>query len=79
MNRNLDGRVEVTCPIYDENIKKELIDNFDIGWKGNVKARIHSENLDNKYRIHDKGPVFRAQMETYNYYRDKLEVCTEDL
>jgi len=79
MNRNLDGRVEVTCPIYDENIKKELIDNFDIGWKGNVKARIHSENLDNKYRVRGKEPIFRAQMETYNYYRDKLEVCTEIL
>ncbi len=79
MNRNLDGRVEVTCPIYDENIKRELIDHFDIGWKGNVKARIHSENLDNKYRIRGKEPIFRAQMETYNYYRDKLEVVTEKL
>jgi polyphosphate kinase len=79
MNRNLDGRVEVTCPIYDENIKKELIDNFDIGWKGNVKARIHSEKLDNKYRIRSKESIFRAQIETYNYYRDKLEVCTESL
>jgi hypothetical protein len=29
---------------------KELIDNFDLGWKGNVKARVHSANLDNKYR-----------------------------
>jgi polyphosphate kinase len=33
MNRNLDGRVEVTCPIYDQEIKKELIDNFDLGWR----------------------------------------------
>lgn len=79
MNRNLDSRVEVTCPIYDDAIKKELIDNFDIGWKGNVKARIHSENLDNKYRIRGSKPVFRAQLETYNYYRNNLEVITEKL
>ncbi|MDR6968610.1 polyphosphate kinase [Flavobacterium arsenatis] len=79
MTRNLDGRVEVTCPIYDKGIKKELIDNFDIGWKGNVKARLHSENLDNKYRVRGQNPVFRAQLETYNYYRDKLEVITEKL
>ena len=79
MNRNLDGRVEVTCPIYDKNIQKELIDNFDIGWKGNVKARIHSENLDNKYRMRGNKPIFRAQAETYNYYRDNLEVITEKL
>ncbi|RZK12701.1 MAG: polyphosphate kinase 1 [Flavobacterium sp.] len=79
MTRNLDGRVEVTCPIYDKDIKKELIDNFDIGWKGNVKARLHSEKLDNKYRVRGQNPIFRAQLETYNYYRDKLEVITEKL
>jgi polyphosphate kinase len=74
MTRNLDGRVEVTCPIYDTDIKKELIDNFEIGWKGNVKARFHSEKLDNKYRIRKNGEaVFRAQIETYNYYKNKLD------
>jgi polyphosphate kinase len=71
MTRNLDGRVEVTCPIYDENIKKELIDIFNIGWKGNVKARYHSEKLDNKYRVRGQNPIFRAQLETYNYYKNK--------
>lgn len=44
MTRNLDARVEVSCPIYDQDIKEELINTFDIGWKGNVKARFHSEN-----------------------------------
>lgn len=80
MTRNLDARVEVTCPIYDEKIKKELIDIFDIGWKGNVKARYHSENLDNKYRV-CKGyePIFRAQFETYKYYQDKVEVNHENV
>lgn len=79
MTRNLDGRVEVSCPIYDQDIKKELIDTFYVGWKGNVKARIHSEKLDNKYRHRGDNPIFRAQLETYNYYRDKLEVITEKL
>jgi polyphosphate kinase len=79
MNRNLDGRVEVTCPIYDPSIKKELIDAFNIGWKGNVKARFHSEKLDNKYRVCGQGAIFRAQMETYKYYRDRLEVITEEV
>jgi polyphosphate kinase len=58
MTRNLDGRVEVTCPIYDESIKKELIDIFNIGWKGNVKARYHSEKLDNKYRVRGQNERF---------------------
>jgi len=77
MTRNLDGRVEVTCPIYDPNVKKELIDTFDIGWKGNVKARYHSEKLDNKYRVRGQNPIFRAQLQTYNYYRDRMEVETD--
>lgn len=78
MRRNLDARVEVTCPIYDQDIKNELIDHFDLGWKGNVKARYHSENLDNKYKQRNGEPLFRAQIETYKYYQNKLEVITEE-
>ncbi|KGO91994.1 polyphosphate kinase 1 [Flavobacterium subsaxonicum] len=79
MTRNLDSRVEVTCPIYDEGIKQELIDTFELGWKGNVKARWHSESLENKYRKQPKAKPFRAQIETYNYYRNQLEVIYEQL
>ncbi|WP_396149999.1 polyphosphate kinase 1 [Flavobacterium sp.] len=80
MTRNIDARVEVTCPIYDESIKLELIESFDVGWKGNVKARYHSEKLDNKYRVRKESDrVFRAQIETYNYYRNQLEVITEKI
>jgi polyphosphate kinase len=77
MRRNLDGRVEVTCPIYDDKIRQELIDTFDIGWKGNVKARFHSENFENKYRSRGNNSTFRAQSETYNYYLQKIEVQAE--
>ncbi len=79
MTRNLDARVEVTTPIYDPEIKQELIDTFEIGWKGNVKSRLHSESLENKYRKRPDQKVFRAQVETYNYYRNKLEVIYEEL
>ena len=74
MTRNLDGRVEVSCPIYDDIIKQDLIDSFDVSFKGNVKVRFHSQKLDNKYRIRKENePVFRAQFETYNFYKAKLE------
>jgi polyphosphate kinase len=79
MSRNIDGRVEVTCPIYDKDIKKQLIETFNIAWKGNVKARLHSERLDNKYKVRGNHPMFRAQLETYNYYLERLEVVTEAL
>ena len=77
MTRNLDGRVEVTCPIYDADIKNELINTFNIGWKGNVKARYHSEKLDNKYRVRGQNPVFRAQLQTYNYYKETYNDANE--
>lgn len=73
MTRNLDGRVEVTCPIYDQHIRQELIAAFNVGWKGNVKARYHSEKLDNKYRVRNNDPIFRAQHETYQYYKNRVE------
>lgn len=79
MTRNLDGRVEVSCPIYDEDIRHELISAFDVGWKGNVKARYHSEKLDNKYRLRGNNQVFRAQHETYNYYKSRVDVVAEEL
>jgi polyphosphate kinase len=79
MTRNLDGRVEVTSPIYDEDIKKQIIDTFNVGWKGNVKARLHSEKLDNKYRVRKENEiVFRAQNETYNYYCNPNSVVEEN-
>ena len=79
MTRNLDARVEVTCPIYDEDIKKELIETFEIGWKANVKARIHSTDLKNIYRKRGDEKTFRAQLEMYNYYQNKLDVIAENI
>ncbi|MEM6687570.1 MAG: polyphosphate kinase 1, partial [Bacteroidota bacterium] len=67
----IDKRVEVTCPIYDEDIKKELLDTFDIGWSDNVKARVFSEKQDNAYRKNKLIKV-RSQFATYDYYLEKL-------
>ncbi|MBU2994866.1 polyphosphate kinase 1 [Cellulophaga baltica] len=72
MTRNLDYRVEVGCPIYDKDIKQELIETFEITWKDNLKARIFSKEQDNAYRKIE-GPELRSQFELYNYYQAKLE------
>lgn len=79
MTRNLDSRVEVTCPIYDDDIKNELIETYNICWKANVKARIHNDKLNNVYRKEKGAKPFRAQQELYNYYRNKLTVIYKDI
>lgn len=71
MTRNIDKRVEVSCPIYDEDIKKELLDTFNIGWSDNVKARVFSEKQDNAYRENQLIKV-RSQFATYDYYLEKI-------
>ncbi len=72
MTRNLDYRVEVGCPIYDEDIKQELLDTFEISWSDNVKARVFSEKQDNAYRENTKTKV-RSQFALYDYYLKKLK------
>ncbi|WP_142786213.1 polyphosphate kinase 1 [Changchengzhania lutea] len=72
MTRNIDNRVEVSCPIYDEDIKKEIIDTFNITWDDNVKARVLNASQENKYRKNDK-PKLRSQFALYDYYLEKLK------
>lgn len=72
MTRNIDNRVEVTCPIYDEGIKQEIIDTFNICWSDNVKARLINTPYENEYKI-DDNPKVRSQVATYDYYLKKLE------
>ncbi|EDP70046.1 polyphosphate kinase [Flavobacteriales bacterium ALC-1] len=73
MTRNIDTRVEVSCPIYDKDIKQELQNLYDICWNDNVKARIINQTQDNTY-LRNENPKVRAQFDTYNYYLNKLEV-----
>ncbi|WP_034039969.1 polyphosphate kinase 1 [Wocania ichthyoenteri] len=72
MTRNIDNRVEVSCPIYNEGLKQEIIDTYAICWSDNVKARLLNTSQENEYRINDK-PKVRSQIAIYNYYQNKLE------
>ncbi|WCO03063.1 polyphosphate kinase 1 [Psychroserpens ponticola] len=71
MTRNIENRVEVSCPIYQDDIKEELLNIFDICWKDNVKARIINEFQTNEYRQNDL-PKVRTQFALYNYFKEKL-------
>ena len=71
MTRNIDNRVEVSCPIYQDDIKQELLDIFDICWNDNAKARLLDKTQKNNYRKNDK-PKLRSQFATYDYLKEKL-------
>ena len=70
MPRNLDHRIEVTCPIFDKNLKRELMDIFEIQWSDNVKARILDEKQTNRFVESKKKPV-QSQIAIYDYIKEK--------
>jgi polyphosphate kinase len=71
MTRNLDHRIEVTCPIYDKSIQKELSDMLEIQWSDNVKARIVEEKQQNNHRLDKSKKKVRSQEAFYNYLKGK--------
>ena len=70
MVRNLDHRVEATCPVLDETITQELKDILDIQLADNVKARWLDNELQNNYK-RDSEVKVRSQIEIYNYLHQK--------
>src|SRR5450759_2247690 len=73
MTRNLDHRIEVTCPIFDKNIKCEIRKIFDIQWEDNVKARIFDANQSNTFVKPGKNIINQSQIEIYNWLRKTNE------
>ncbi len=70
MLRNLEHRVEITCPVLDKELKKELIDLLKIQLQDNVKARILDNELSNEYERKGKKKI-RSQVAIYDYLYNK--------
>lgn len=70
MERNLDGRVEVSVPLYDEKIRSAILDILQLQWHDNCKSRIIEHTHENRYqRIKDE-PALRSQMAIHDYWTD---------
>jgi polyphosphate kinase len=79
MVRNLDRRIEVTCPVYDPEIKRELKKMLKIQLQDNVKARILDDVQDNKYvQNNDNDKRIRAQ-DAYYYYLKRRKSQIESI
>ena len=72
MRRNLYRRIECAFPIYDEDIKKELLDILYIQLADNVKASYISEDMNN-VRVPQKGKIVHSQKEIYKYLSKKYQ------
>ncbi len=62
MPRNIEHRVEVTCPIYDKQIKEEIMNTFNLFFKDNVKARIIDATQNNAF-VQNGQEKIRVQFE----------------
>ncbi len=72
MVRNLDHRIEVTCPIFEKDIQSELKDILQIQLSDNIKARKLDNALTNQYINPRNTKKVRSQVDTYNYLYRKL-------
>lgn len=70
MMRNLDHRIEITTPVYDEKLKAELLDLLHIQLDPKAKVRVVEKSLKNQYRkTQDGAPTFDTQMAAYEYFK----------
>lgn len=72
MQRNLDNRVEVTCPVYSPLIQAELMQQLRMQLSDNLKARLHDNKGSKTYLQNDK-PKIRSQFEIYNYLKTLIK------
>ena len=71
MARNLDRRVEVAVPIYDKEIKEELLDFFNLQWQDNSASRILDNDLNNTIKNEGVEPRIKSQLGFYDYLRER--------
>lgn len=71
MVRNIDHRVEATCPILDDGLREELKALLDIQLHDNIKARILNNEQNNLYVNPRNTKKVRSQVEIYNYLHRK--------
>jgi polyphosphate kinase len=76
MTRNIEHRIEVTCPVFDKNIKNELKRIFEIQWADNVKARKLDPALSNKF-VKSGKEIVHSQKEVYSYIKKINTKCPE--
>jgi len=77
MKRNLEDRIEVSCPIYDQKLIKIIINLLEIHFKDTLKARVIDKDQVNGYVKRGNRKNLRSQNETYHYLKHLEKIYHE--
>lgn len=69
MSRNLNKRVEVMAPVYDEDVRSEFKRIIEYGFQDTVQGRIVDGSGENVFQTDADRPPFRSQEALYNHYK----------
>jgi len=74
MTRNLDHRVEVSCPVYDKKLQKKIKLILDTQWSDCVKARVIDERQKNTISPRGNRKKIRSQEYIHKLLRREVKV-----
>ena len=69
MTRNMDNRIEVGAPIYDETLQQRIVDIMEIQFRDTLKARQIDKDQLNQYVKRGNRKKLRSQEEIYTYLK----------
>ncbi|ASX11396.1 polyphosphate kinase 1 [Aeromonas dhakensis] len=69
MSRNIDGRIEVGTPIYDERLKQRILDILKLQLSDTCKARVIDADQKNEYVKRGNRRKIRSQVAIYDYLK----------
>ncbi|MFT3679853.1 MAG: polyphosphate kinase 1 [Ferruginibacter sp.] len=69
MNRNVYRRIEVCCPVYEEDVKAQIMKTIELQLNDNVQAVEINTALDNKPVQNNEAPV-QSQNVIYNFLKN---------
>lgn len=69
MSRNIDGRIEVGTPIYDERLKQRIMDILELQLSDTCKARVIDADQQNAYVKRGNRRKIRSQVAIYDYLK----------
>lgn len=73
MVRNMDKRIEVLTPIFDESIVNDIEHVLKLQLADNIKARIIDVDQKNEYKK-IPGKIVNSQIEIHDFYKKKVNI-----